>query len=43
VATAVLVRKPTDPSTAETGQTTVHHKKMNRATTLRRLHPAAPS
>ncbi len=43
VATAVLVRKPTDPSTAATGQTTVHHKKMNRATTLRRLHPAAPS
>jgi EmrB/QacA subfamily drug resistance transporter len=43
VATAVLVRKPTDPSTAATGQTTVHHKKVNRATTLRRQHPAAPS
>jgi hypothetical protein len=43
MATAVLVRKPTDPSTAATGQTTVHRKKMNRATTLRRLHPAAPS
>jgi MFS family permease len=43
VATAVLVRKPTDPSTAATGQTTVHNKKMNRATTLRRLYPAAPS
>jgi hypothetical protein len=43
VATAVLVRKPTDASTAAAGRTPVHHMQMNRATTLRRLHPAASS